>query len=236
MLVSFFKPDAGSGDPAGDSYNTRGRRKFNSMVNNLRVLRDFATGSATNLADTGDSVGKGLTDNATAFPTPPVKPADLATLTTGLRTAMAVAASGGPQATAAKDKAFAALADALRKDAHYVEIQANHDLETALSSGFNVVSTNRAPAPLDAPVIVDIENLASTQILLRLNPMANVRSFQVQTSTDGKTWTEAGIYTQSRRIVLMGLTPGITYYARVRAIGGSTGRSDWSVPASLMAT
>jgi hypothetical protein len=160
----------------------------------------------------------------------------LGTLTTGLRTAMAVAASGGPQATAAKDKAFAALADALQKDAHYVEIQANHDLETALSSGFNVVSTNRAPAPLDAPVIVDIENLASTQFLLRLNPMANVRSFQVQTSTDGKTWTEAGIYTQSRRIVLMGLTPAITYYARVRAIGGSTGRSDWSVPASLMAT
>jgi hypothetical protein len=206
------------------------------MVNNLRVLRDFATGSAKDLAGTGDSVAKGLTDNATAFPSPPVIPADLTTLTTELRTAMTAAAVGGRQDTAAKEKAFEALADALRKDAHYVEIQANHDLETALSSGFNVVSTNHAQMPLDTPVIVNIENLASTQILLRLNPMVNVRSFQAQTSMDGKTWQEAGIYTQGRRIVLAGLTPGIVYYARVRAIGGSTGRSDWSVPSSLMAT
>jgi hypothetical protein len=49
-------------------------------------------------------------------------------------------------------------------------------------------------------------------------------------------WQEAGIYTQARRIVLMGLTPGTVYFVRVRAIGGSTGYSEWSVPATLMAT
>jgi hypothetical protein len=200
------------------------------------VLRDFATGSVNNLAGTGDSVAKGLTDNAAVFLDPPVKPADLTTLTTGLRAAETAASTGGQQDRAQRDKAYAALADALRKDAHYVEIIANHDLATALSSGFNVVSTNRSSAPLDAPVITNIENLATTQILLRLAPMSNVRSFQVQTSMDEKTWAEAGIYTQSRRIVLAGLTPGTVYYARVRAIGGSTGRSPWSVPSSLMAT
>lgn len=52
----------------------------------------------------------------------------------------------------------------------------------------------------------------------------------------GGPWQEAGIYTQARRIVLLGLTPGTIYFTRVRAIGGSTGYSDWSVPASLMCT
>jgi len=106
-----------------------------------------------------------------------------------------------------------------------------------LSSGFYAASTNHAQAPFDQPVIVDIENLATTQLLLRLNPVLNAKSYQAQTNTNGNgTWQEAGVYTQSRRIVLTGLTPGTTHNVRVRAIGGSTGYSDWSVPASLMAT
>jgi hypothetical protein len=43
------------------------------------------------------------------------------------------------------------------------------------------------------------------------------------------------MFTQARRIVLTGLTPGVTYAVRVRAIGGSTGFSDWSDPISHMA-
>lgn len=48
-------------------------------------------------------------------------------------------------------------------------------------------------------------------------------------------WQSAGMFTQARRIVLTGLTPGVTYAVRVRAIGGSTGFSDWSDPISHMA-
>jgi hypothetical protein len=36
--------------------------------------------------------------------------------------------------------------------------------------------------------------------------------------------------------VLPDLMPGTIYFVRVRAIGGSTGYSEWSVPVSLMAT
>ena len=85
------------------------------MVTNLRVLRDFATGSVNNLAGTGDSVAKGLTDNAAVFLDPPVKPADLTTLTTGLRAAETAASTGGQQDRAQRDKAYAALADALSR-------------------------------------------------------------------------------------------------------------------------
>jgi hypothetical protein len=39
---------------------------------------------------------------------------------------------------------------------------------------------------------------------------------------------------QARRIEVANLTPGTTYNIRIRAIGGSTGQSDWSDVASRM--
>jgi Fibronectin type III domain len=93
------------------------------------------------------------------------------------------------------------------------------------------------PAPLNQPVILDIENLASTQLLIRLQSILNAKSYQVQTAPAANgPWAGAGIYTQARRIVLPGLTPGTIYFVRVRAIGGSTGYSEWSMPVSLMCT
>jgi hypothetical protein len=47
-------------------------------------------------------------------------------------------------------------------------------------------------------------------------------------------WQVVGIFTQSRRILLESLTPGTTYTVQARAIGGSTGSSDWSDPVSHM--
>jgi hypothetical protein len=191
---------------------------------------------ANDVANLADDVVDGMTGNA-AFPTPPVTTPDLTTLTIALRTAITAADAGGQMQTAAKLKAYTALTSALRKDANYVEIQSNNDLETLLSSGFDVISTNRAQAPLDQPVIGEISNLATTQILLRLQSILNAKSYQVQIATAANgPWSEAGIYTQARRIVLLGLTPGTIYFVRVRAIGGSTGYSEWSVVVSLMAT
>ena len=208
------------------------------MVLNLRVSRDFMSAPANDVANLADDVEDGLTGNA-AFttPPPPVPPADLATLNATLRAAITAADAGGKQQTAEKNNAYQAVTSALRKDANYVEIQSDNDQATLLSSGFDIISTNRAQAPLDQPVIVAILNLATTQILLRLLSILNAKSYQVQiaTSVNGP-WTEAGIFTQARRIVLSGLTPGTVYFVRVRAIGGSTGYSEWSVPASLMAT
>jgi hypothetical protein len=47
-------------------------------------------------------------------------------------------------------------------------------------------------------------------------------------------WQAAGLFTSSRSISINGLTPGTTYVLQVRAIGGSTGYSDWSNPVSRM--
>jgi hypothetical protein len=73
--------------------------------------------------------------------------------------------------------------------------------------------------------------------LVRLTPVTNARSYQVQTSANGGTaWVEAGTFTAARRIVLDALTPGTVYSVRACAIGGATGASDWSNPSSAMAT
>ena len=211
-----------------------GERQF--MVLNLRVSRDFMRAPANDLANLADDVVDGLTGNA-AFPTPPMLPAALITLNTTLRTAITAADAGGPTQTAEKNNTYKAVTSALRKDANYVENQSDNDQATLLSSGFDIVSTNRAQAPLDQPVIVEISNLATTQLLIRMLSILNARSYQVQLATTANgPWSEAGIFTQARRIVLPGLTPGTIYFVRARAIGGSTGYSEWSVPVSLMAT
>jgi hypothetical protein len=206
------------------------------MVLNLRVSRDFMRASANDLANLADDVVDGLTGNA-AFPSPPITVPNITALNTALRAAITAADAGGRMQTAAKNNAYSALTSALRKDANYVEIQSDNDQATLLSSGFDIVSTNRAQSPLDQPVIVAIANLATTQLLIRMLSILNARSYQVQTATAANgPWQEAGIFTQARRIVLPGLTPGTIYFVRARAIGGSTGYSEWSVPVSLMAT
>ena len=49
------------------------------------------------------------------------------------------------------------------------------------------------------------------------------------------TWQAVGVFTYSRPILIENLTPGTTYTMQARAIGGSTGYSDWSDPVSHMA-
>jgi len=72
----------------------------------------------------------------------------------------------------------------------------------------------------------------TTQVLVQLAPVRNAKAYQVQTRTNGgKTWVEAGISTQTRRIVLTNLMPGMTYAVRARGIGGSTGPATGPAPA-----
>lgn len=202
---------------------------------NLKVSRVFTTYSDAGLDEFGNGTYLGINNNP-AFPAPPVGPADLLAVNQAFRNGIA-AATGDPADTAAKIALRVALLDALRKNASYVEIQASHDTALMLSSGYFPASTNRAQYPLDPPVIQKLANLATTKLLLRLQSVVGAKTYHIQASADGgKTWT-ADIYsTQARRITIPGLTPGTTYTVRVRAIGGSTGCSEWSQTTTIMAT
>jgi hypothetical protein len=54
----------------------------------------------------------------------------------------------------------------------------------------------------------------------------------VQTYTGTGAWTTVMFSTQARTITLTSLTTGTVVQVRVRALGGSTGQSDWSMPGS----
>ena len=81
--------------------------------------------------------------------------------------------------------------------------------------------------------MVNLVNGLSSQLILRMQPVVNAKSYEVQTKNGGG-WTPAGIFTQARKITLPRLTPGQVYSVQSRAIGGATGYSDWSSPVSHM--
>lgn len=201
---------------------------------NYRVSYGFAQLPDADLGDFNNAVITSMTGNA-SFTKPAVTIAAQTAAGTTFNAAVVAAAQGGLQLTAAKNVAREALLALLRQQASYVQSVANNDLPTILSSGFQVNNTNRAQSPLDKPIVVGIENAMSQQLLLRLQSIANARAYEVRLSYGANGWQAAGVFTQARAIVLEQLTPGTTYTVQVRAVGGSTGYSDWSDPVSHMA-
>jgi hypothetical protein len=167
----------------------------------------------------------------------PFAPTVIKTLADDLNTKLAAQVTGGSVEVAAADAAFTALCDALNDDADIVEIAVKNDLAKLLATGYLPASDNHSQSPLDDTAIVGLFNNGTTQLLLRLQPVRNAKSYQTQISADGgKSWVEAPISTQARRIVLSGLIPGTTYLVKARAIGGSTGASAWTSPGTIVCT
>ena len=145
--------------------------------------------------------------------------------------------TGGSVEKAARDTAFDALTAALNSDADEVEKVVKANMEMLLVTGYLPASNNHTSSPLDDTAIAGLFNNGSTQVLLRLQPVVNAKAYQVQTSSNnGKTWQDTMVSTKANRVVIPNLTPGTTYFVRARAIGGSTGASNWTSPGSIMCT
>ena len=173
---------------------------------NLRILRNFNNYPGPQLIPFATNISVSL--DPAKFVKLTVTPAQIKTLAEALNTALGDCSAGGTVATAGMYKAFDALTVALNADANDVENVVGTDMEMLLATGYLPVSTNRASSPLDDTAIVSLMNNGSTQLLLRLLPVLNARLYQLQTSTDGgKTWVEAGMSSQARRIVLSGMVP-----------------------------
>jgi hypothetical protein len=169
-----------------------------------------------------------------AFSNPPVSLAEVAARLAEFQAAMTAATGGGIMLTAARNAAREALLSALYQLASYVRGNALHDGTLLLSSGFEVASKNRAQSQLEQPAVRAIQNVMSGMLLVRVGPLRTARGYQVQIRIGDGPWQDAGIFPQARRIELTNLTPGTVYGIRVRAIGGSTGYSDWSMPTAHM--
>jgi hypothetical protein len=205
------------------------------MLVNLKVSRVFTSYSDAGLDEFANGVVLGLTNNP-GFPNPPVLAIDLAPLDSAFRAAIA-ACTGDPADTLLKKAAREALLEALRRDACYVESFSSHDEALMLSSGYFPASSNHVPYPLATPVIMALTNLAPGKLLLRLQRVKGAKTYHVEFSPDaGATWQDGVITTKSQHIELAGLTSTKSYLVRVRAIGGSTGCSEWIQSAPIVVT
>lgn len=199
------------------------------------VSLGFAQLPDAELSDFGNTVVTKMTNNP-SYPTPAVPLATLTTQVNAFAAALVAAAQGGVQLTAAKNAAREQLLALLRTQAAYVQATADNDLTVILSAGFWNNSTDRTRKPLPKPVVLDIDNFASTQLMVRLAAVANARSYEFRVRVGSGEWRNAGVFTKSRGVLLEGLVPGTVYEIQARAVGGTTGYSDWSDPISHMAT
>ena len=204
----------------------------------LRVSLAFTKAPDHNVEETASDVSANLFGKA-AFPSPPVTKAALDAANTAFSAAITAQTTGGKAATADKHNKRDILVGLLRLLAGYVQIRHGDDLAVLLSSGFEAVSSGHAPISLQAPTIRDIMNGNSAQLILRIMTMANVRMFKVRYAAIGAggtpgPWLDGGLFTDSRRMAVDGLTPGSTYTFQVQAIASGSIYSDWSDAVSHM--
>ena len=204
----------------------------------LRVQLGFTNAADHSVVEQTEDVLLGLYVSLSWNPVPPapVRPVTQAALQTALDQfgdAMAKTDMGGPADTADKNNKRDVLIALLRQLAGFVQANHGNDMAKLLASGFPAVSTNRAQHPLDTPVIRDLLHGNTGQIIMRVTPIANARNYEPQCALIGPgggpgPWVSAGLFSNSRSMPVNGLTPGAEYLFRVRALGGSTGSSDWS--------
>jgi hypothetical protein len=199
----------------------------------LRVSLGFAKLPDKELDNFAKSVKDQMTGNA-AFPTPPVTLANLETARSDFEQKIADAAVGGPPDTAAKNNQRQILLGMLRQVAAYVQMTSNNDMATLLSSGFQSASTNRTQSPLEQPTELVISNGTSAQLVASVKPVKNTSLYEGRVKGATGDWLPSVFTGDSQHIIFDALTPGQNYTAQVRALGGSTGQSDWSDPSTHM--
>jgi len=105
-----------------------------------------------------------------------------------------------------------------------------------LLSGYDVVVYSRSKITLVAPLITGLDNSMTTQLGVYLQAVAGAKAYHVQYCTGTGAWLDAGIWPNTKSIVITGLLPGTLYGVRVRGVGGSEQYGPWSATVSLMCT
>jgi hypothetical protein len=223
---------------------TKNRKKNN--MNNTKLVRvsfSYKSMVVTTVVAVMGWIISCMTDNK-AFPKPPIplvppeppdptQPLDMTTRMNNLASTAKDAVGGGVIQTGLKNAALEAAYEGLDANGLYVQTMARTSLPVFLTSGYQAMSTNRAQSPLDPPSITGIDNDTSTQLAVHLTTVANALGYEVQLLIANE-WTTVKFSAQARTIILIGLTSGTVQQVRARALGGSTGQSDWCMPGSSM--
>jgi hypothetical protein len=225
-------------DPRFHVYRENKTTHPNMKLTHALVSLGFARGKQEKLVTTARAVHTHLYAQP-VFATPPVTAVALLAAITALEDAQAAMAQGGTAATALKNQKRTILVGVMEELADYVDRTAGGDLAVLLSSGFEARSTTQTHSPLATPAIRNVANGTSGELLVTVDAILNARSYEAEAAVIGPDgtpleWRFRGIATGARNISVAGLAAGTVYLVRVRAVGGSTGFSDWSNPVSRM--
>ncbi len=167
------------------------------------------------------------------YPNPPVtKPALDAKRTEWLDAKLA-RKQGGTLATELKNDLPAELEEMLYLLALYVQLNCGGLVANVLAAGFEVMSERGASFPLPPPEALIAKNTMVGKIVLKTAAIKGARCYKAEyalVSADGTAgeWQNGGLHAKSRGIAVDGLVSGALYALRIRAVGGSTGESEWS--------
>ncbi len=197
-----------------------------------KVSLSFGKVPDSQLTDFAGTVLENLYARA-VYDSPPVPDADLRAAIAAFKESKVAQADGGRRTTVVKNQRRAELLGLLRKLACYVELTCDGDLAILLSSGYQAKSENRARTPLEKALLLRVVHGHSGQALVTTKAQPNVRTWEVivvELDEDGKPGPhhKTALSTSSRNIPVDGLTPGKLHSFQARALGGSTGYSDWS--------
>ena len=199
-----------------------------------RVALSFARKIDTDLIAFVRNVIALMTNN-TQYPSPTPTLETLTNSVNAFETTVHDALDGGKIAIVTRNAARVELMALMRQLAAYVQASCNADLLALISSGFDAV---RAPSPVGVLPAPQNPRLGlgakSGELLLRFDGVNNAANYSVQTAPAATgPWQDEDLST-SARVVIGGLTPGQTLWARACA-NGTAGASEWSAPATAMA-
>ena len=199
-----------------------------------RVALSFAKKIDTDLIAFVRNVIALMTNNP-QYPTPTPTLAVLTTSVNAFETAVHEALDGGKIAIATRNAARVELLALMRQLAAYVQESCNADLLALIGSGFDAV---RAPSPVGVLPAPQNPRLMLTgksgELLFKFDRVNNANNYSVQTAPAATgPWEDESLSTAAR-VLIGGLTPGETLWARACA-NGSAGASEWSTPTTAMA-
>ena len=209
---------------------------MNSNTNGYyaRVALSFAKKIDTDLIAFVRNVIALMTNNP-QYPTPMPTLAVLTTSVNAFETAVHDALDGGKIAIATRNAARVELLALMRQLATYVQASCNADLLALIGSGFDAV---RAPSPVGVLPAPQNPRLMLTgksgELQFKFDRVNNANNYSVQTAPAATGPWEDDSLSTAARVLIGGLTPGETLWARACA-NGSAGASEWSTPTTAMA-
>ena len=205
-------------------------------MSKIRILQGYDRQTDGKFVAGAGAVIKGLTGGGD-FPELPGEVSAAEAALDAVNAAIAAQPHGGAAATAIKKNKRAQLEAIMTRIAHHVEDNCGGDLAKVLNAGFTVAASSRVGAPVEKPSIAAVDFGNTTQLIVKVNPNPHARCFELRKTAVGAgdapgPWESVGFFTNSRAMIVSGLTPLATYSFQVRAIGRSGGLTDWSDPAS----